>query len=149
MVTTIGNSGASVRIGDNATPGAGTYELYLNPQQITETETDHFTISVPVSKQIYTTNSQGMVARVFRFLRCKFSTDYTTYGNFKKAWTYWMKNDTLLYLKIKDVNGNNLAVLPNWDTLVLQQMQGKILRKTTKNMTSFYEYDIDFQQATR
>lgn len=139
VATAIGSSSEIVRIGDHATPGSGTYELYIPAK---------FRFNWP-DDWIENTNIQGQggnnVAEHGFILDMEYVFEmvpiqtWATYEALRKALFYWSKNDSLLYLSIKPQGfaTNSIAVGATFAApTTLTTFSGKIRDYTEQNWHS-------------
>ena len=126
MVTTIWtkpSTGPYQRLGDSATEGAGTYEVYLNAKAVQETIQE-----IPISSAIITgyqviiTKDQQTFGYILRDMVQVRANPDTHMINFRKAQRSWSKNDTPVYLTIEDNYGNNQATWPAADLASMVQI---------------------------
>lgn len=107
MVTTIGNSTDKICISDHVTPASGTYAWYLNGDaSFTDDIKKEVEEILPLDKsQVYDGYNIAFLWSLTTEL--KNNSDYI---NMFDARYYWSKNNTLLYLSIKNsLSDNNLA----------------------------------------
>lgn len=129
MVTTYGTSSRPVRLGDSATPGAGTYEIYLAPEKIVDnwgfvpaatldsgSDASIVTLTGALAWDIHLQGVNHAVA----------SPD-TPFDNLKKALRYWGSEDTALYYTSNNSAGANIATWPN-AAYTLTQIRVKIVK---------------------
>ena len=103
MVTTIWTAN-NCRLGDHATPGSGTWEIYFNPQMITETWEWKELIADNMIGGIIMSEQQGIFGMRYILQGCVRAPDTAAAGSwakFKRALRDWGENDTILYFSNK------------------------------------------------
>ena len=132
MVTTCWSKPSSgkgyQRLGDAATEGTGTYEVYFNALKCQEMDQEKFlNDAIARGYQVINTDDMQIIAFELRDIYRAISNPDTHMTNFKKARRYWSQNDSPLYLSIIDKFGNNQAVWPSENLSSMEQVEVSIL----------------------
>lgn len=127
MVTTVFSSSYKVRLGDNATPGQGTYEVYLNPLHTMKNIT-----FLPMPATEYESDGDvsgigyaGGLSVPVMLQQMKILYNATFRENFEKALVYWSKQDTLLYITAK-IDATDWLTFPDYATQAMTAFRGKV-----------------------
>lgn len=137
MVTTVGSSSYKFRIGDNATAGQGTYEVYLNPLDVTKNIT-------PISQQNTEVITDGDMSSIgnaggidVNVIAQNIEIPYVaaTRENFEKAIIYWQKQNTLLYVTHK-IDATDWLTFPDYATQAMAAFRGKLKPITGYKVTT-------------
>jgi Asp-tRNA(Asn)/Glu-tRNA(Gln) amidotransferase B subunit len=113
MVTNIGNTSANCNISDHATPASATYAWYIEGQRYTWLEKLPLEVDEDLALDLNNGFKMFQNIKSFEFDSIEI-TNVTDFDNLKKAIAYWEKNNTLLYISIKNGWGYELAT---WGTI--------------------------------
>lgn len=145
MVVTIGSSSDKVRIGDNATAGQGSYEVYLNPLQLPESWDfpciEGAEIASPGDTNIGA--KAGTIIVNFLIRGCKMAMGQTAWDNLKIACVYWSKNSSLLYYT-ENYNSTNMARWPAYsDYSMVNYYRVKVNKiEVTEKNTDVWTFNV-------
>lgn len=116
-----------MRLGDNATAGQGTYEVYLNPISVFKN-----LALVPLASSEYNSDADvsgitnaGAVDVGVLATSIQIPYDDTHRQNFEKALIYWHKQSTLLYITCKNGSTDWLTV-PDYATQAMAAFRGRV-----------------------
>lgn len=121
-----------IRIGDSATEGNGSYEIYLNPVKSPEqwlfALIEGSAYNVENDQSGGTQQGNTIIEELFQSI--KWPSDKTTWENFKSALKNWTgdNGDSRLYLTEYNYNGDNMAKWPAYATGTLTQIQVRVMK---------------------
>lgn len=138
MVTTIyttTNTATMLRLGDNATAGQGTYEIYANPLDVK----GNVLWPSLTSQEIATVNIDWTLSMKNGWsfdIKLTHEGAVTKWDNFKKALVYWAENNTKVYMTytIPFSTPDNILEWPNWSTQTLEVMSVRPTALTIKKI---------------
>lgn len=147
VVVSIGNTSAKIIISDNATPASGTYAWYI------EAEFVRFLNKMPYYDKMYQSHPSGITRGIKQFMLdmgWSFQgikiTNSTDWDNLLKAFGYWEKNNSKLYLSVKNEWDSNLATIGTYAApTTLAQQTGQLSNFIATIFAAIATCGVDFR----
>lgn len=137
VATAVFNSAYKVRIGDNATPTAGTYEVYLNPLVVSMNITPipmpgtEIVADADMSYVVYA----GGIDVIVTLGQMEIPYTSANRENFEKAIVYWTKNNSLLYITAK-IDATDWLTFPAYSDQAMAAFVGRLKRIQQMQVTT-------------
>jgi hypothetical protein len=120
-----------VRIGDTDSAATSVYGLYLTPEKVSGL----IKLGLVEGSELHTANginigtTKGQIEHTLNPATAYLSTTeaggVSDWTNFLTALAYWSKNNSLLYIQVKNESGNNIAKYVVYSTLALATMRAR------------------------
>lgn len=147
VVTTIGNTAAKIIISDHATPASGTYAWYIEaalPRM--GNRMPYYDKMAQNHPNAISRGIKQMIIDMVWVIQGAKITSSTDWDNLMKALGYWEKNNTTLYLSVKNEWDSNLAQFGTYAApTTLAQITGQLMNFFAKPLAAMVEVSVDFK----